>query len=175
MGGRVGAVRGTLPGMHPLRPFLLAACLLAGSVTVGAVSLSACAQPAVPSSDIAAAQAVAATAATVVDDAEALWPVVYTLIPPAQQSAALSAFNAAIFAANHSILALDDLIQAAIAIGDGGAPPNLTAAISDVASAVAAVIAVVDQFNSLVVGDAGGSASADIHAAAARLKARTAH
>lgn len=164
-----------------LRYAFLVVFVLGGPLTIGAVSaagLSACAQPAVPSSDIAAAQGVAATAATVVDDAEALWPVVYTLIPPAQQPAASTAFNQAIFAANHSILALDDAIQAAIALGDGGSAPNLTLAISDVAAAVAAVIAVVDQFNSQAVGafgDAGATAPSDLHAAAARLRARAAH
>lgn len=176
-----------------IRTLLLSVALAVVCVLppAGVVTMAGCGtQPVVPSSAIAAAQDVAATATTVVADAVDVWPAIYAALPPAQQAQAQPVFNQAVFAANHAILALDDAIQAAIAIdggdaGDAGAP-NLTAAIGDVAAAVAQVVAIVAGFTALTpadsgaaalgpFGDAGASAAADMRRAATRLLALTGH
>ena len=94
----------------------------AGAATIG------CNPPAVPTNAIAAAEVVAETAATIVADAQAVWPIVLAAIPAAQQPAAQDAFNKAVFAANHAILVLDDAIQVAIAANTPN--PDFTAIIS---------------------------------------------
>ena len=86
-----------------------------------------------------------------------------------------TAFNTAVFTANHAILALDDAIQASIDVGssDAGAP-TLTAAIGAVAAAVANVVAIVTNFQALVaVPTAGTAAVADLSAHARSLTALT--
>jgi hypothetical protein len=103
-----------------------------------------CSQPVVPVSVIATAQGVAQTAATVVADAQAVWPIVYAAIPASAQPAAQSAFNSGLLTANHAILALDDAIAAAVAANTPN--PDFTAVFSQVAAAVGQIVSIVQQF-----------------------------
>jgi hypothetical protein len=134
----------------------------------------ACTTPAVPTTAIATAESIAQTAATVVADAQIVWPVVYASIPAASQAAAQTAFNQAVFAVNHADLALDDAIQAAIAANTTN--PDFTAVISQLSAAVAQVVTIIQSFESstaapsLRTTDGGVDALADLTAAAASLK-----
>ena len=147
--------------------------VVAIALVLAILAPAACSRPIVPTNDVAAAQTVAATATTVVADAQAVWPLVLATVPPADQAAAQTGFNSAVFDANHAILALDDTIAATVAIAgaDGGVSvPNLTAAISDVAAAVAAVVAVVQNIH-WSLSTVPASVAGDLTAHAARLRA----
>jgi len=98
-----------------IRPALSVALLVCSILFAPA----ACTTPVVPTNAITTAETVAETASTVVSTAQAIWPTVYASIPAANQAAAQTAFNEAIFTANHAVLALDDAIQAAIATRGG--------------------------------------------------------
>jgi hypothetical protein len=155
----------------------LALCSVLGSaVLTGTASLAGCSQPVVPTSAVAAAEAVAQTAAVVVSDAQVVWPVVYALIPAAQQPAAQAAFNAGLFAANHAILALNDAVQAAVAVNTPN--PNFSALIAAISDAVSQVVSIVQNFEGQAPAAAaqlrsasGVDAVGDMQAASARLKA----
>jgi hypothetical protein len=159
---------------HPYRFAALWFALAAGPAIFCLTLLSFfpnCTPAASPSSTVTAAENVAATATTVVADAEAIWPVVLVLLPPASQANAQTAFNAAIFTANHAILTLDDAIQAALSISPDAGAPNLTLAIGDVAAAVASVVAIITNLQSLAaLPDAGAAAVSDLVAHAKVLK-----
>jgi len=156
-----------------------AALMLIAAVNVVGLSavavLPACAQPVVPTNVIGVAQTVAQTATTVIDDAQAIWPVLLPLVPTANQAAASAAFDKAVFVANHAVLALNDLIQTAITANTPN--PDFTAAISQVADAVAQVVAIVESFQTstqslaVVQTDAGVNAVVDMNAGVAQLRA----
>ena len=160
-----------------LLAFLPAAIgVVALPVAIGAATVD-CTTPAIPTSAIGVAQGVAQTAATVVADAQAVWPLVYAAIPADKQAAAQKAFNEAVFTANHAILALDDAIAAAIAANTPN--PDFTAIFGQLSDAVGQVVAIVGQFTSPSVQPAvrtpgGVDALADMQAALARLKAAAA-
>jgi hypothetical protein len=158
--------------------------ILALTITLTAIvvlppaALTGCPAPAgTVTNAIATAQQAAQTAATVVADAQVVWPIVYAAIPADKQAAAQTAFNESLFTANHAILTLNDLIAAAIAANNPN--PDFTAVIGQLSGAVAQVVAIVQQFltTSAVashVRTAGGvDAVADMSAAAGRLKALT--
>lgn len=112
--------------------------------------LSACNMPpAVVTNAIAAAQAAAQTATTLVSDAQAAWPAVKVLLPADKQAAAQDAFDKAVFTANHALLALNDGITAAIAANNS--KPDFTSLLSALGDAAMAVIAVVQEFRALPV------------------------
>ena len=141
-----------------------------------AATLTGCNQPIVPTNAIQAAEEVAQTAATVVADAEVVWPIVYATIPAVNQAAAQNAYNEGLFTVNHTILALNDAIAAAIAANTPN--PNFTAVIAQLSQAVASIVAIVQQFmtSAVVVHThtvSGVDAIADMSAASARLKALT--
>jgi len=151
--------------------------VLAGVVPAATgVALAGCTQPAIPTSAISAAETVAQTAATVVSDAQAVWPVVLAAIPVAQQPAAQDAFNKAVFAANHAILALNDAIQVAIAANTPS--PDFTAIISQVSDAIGQIVSIVQDFQSKAPAiqdrirvPGGVDVVYDLSAASVRLKA----
>jgi hypothetical protein len=155
----------------PRLPAALSVLALACSIFFTPV---ACTTPVVPSTVIATAQSVAATAATVVADAQIVWPTVLASIPAASQAAAQTAFNQAVFAVNHADLALDDAIQAAIAANTTN--PDFTAAFSALSAAVAQVLTIIQSFETVPVtpnlrtADGGVDVLADLTAAAASLK-----
>lgn len=162
--------------MPRIRHLVLTVALAVIALPAGGTLVSGCTQPLVPISVIAGAQTAAMTAQTVVTGAQAAWPIILAAIPAAQQAAAQEAFDSAVFASNHAILALDDAIQAAIAANN--ANPDLTAVISQVADAVAQVVAIVQRFHLLAPPAAvarmktstGVDAIGDLSAASARLK-----
>ena len=146
------------------------------TVVLPATTLTGCNQPIVPTNAIQAAEEVAQTAATVVADAEVVWPIVYAAIPSANQAAAQNAYNEGLFTVNHTILALNDAIAAAIAANTPN--PNFTAVIAQLSQAVASIVAIVQQFMTPVVvvhthPVSGVDAIADMSAASLRLKALT--
>ena len=118
--------------------------LAVASIIAGA-SLEACTQqPVFPTNVITAAQTAAQTATAVVADAQVAWPVVKAFLPLADQAAAEDAFNKAVFATNHSILALDDAISAAITANTPN--PDFSALLSSLSGAVSQIVAVVQEF-----------------------------
>lgn len=122
-------------------------------VTVGvSASLTSCnnVPPAVVANAIAAAQAAAQTATTLVSDAQAAWPAVKALLPADKQAAAQDAFDKAVFAANHALLALNDAITAAIAANNPTF--DFTALLSALGDAAMQVIAVLQGFHVLPAG-----------------------
>lgn len=139
-----------------------------------------CNQPVVPTNAIATAEEAAQTAAVVVADAQVVWPIVYAVIPAANQAAAQTAFNEGLFTANHAILALDDAISAAIAANTPN--PDFTAVISQLSDAVGQIVQIVQSFMTSTPAPAlvarvrtpgGVDAVADMGAAAGRLKVMT--
>ena len=159
--------------MIRIRHLVLAATLAVVAIVPAAFG---CTQPAVPTSAISTAEVVAQTAATVVADAQAVWPIVYAAIPAAQQPAAQDAFSKAVFAANHAILALDDAVQAAVAADNP--KPDFTAIFAQLSDAVAQVVSIVKNFQgaspavSERVRTTGGvDAVVDLSAASDRLRA----
>jgi hypothetical protein len=90
------------------------------------------------------AQEVETTANTVLADAQVAWPVVYALIPAAQQAGAQQSFTTALKASNRAVLLLADAIAAAQAANQSN--PDFTTAIQAVSDAIAQVIAIVNQF-----------------------------
>lgn len=151
------------------RHLVIAAALAVVPPATGAVVIG-CNQPVVPINAIAAAQAVVQTASTVVADAQAVWPLVLASIPAAQQPAAQSAFNKGVFDAHHTILSLDDAIQAAITANTPS--PDFTAIFSQVADAVAQVVSIVQSFQGSATG-AHTAALNDMAVASMRLKTLT--
>ena len=160
--------------MPRVRHLVIALALAVVPPAAGAAMIG-CNPPVVPTNAIAAAEVVAETAATIVADAQAVWPIVLAAIPAAQQPAAQDAFNKAVFAANHAILVLDDAIQVAIAANTPN--PDFTAIISQVADAVAQIVSIVQSFHGpmtaehIVRAPSGVDAVADMAAASARLRA----
>jgi hypothetical protein len=155
------------------------AVALALAPPAAGVAATGCTPPAVPTNVIAAAEVVVETATTVIADAQAVWPIVLAAVPAAQQPAAQDAFNKAVFAANHAVLALDDAIQVAIAADLSH--PDFTAIIGQVADAVAQVVSIVQSFHGPLTAEhvlraqpSGVDAVADMAAASARLKAASA-
>ena len=143
------------------------------TVVLSATTLAGCNQPIVPTNAIQAAEEVAQTAATVVADAQVVWPIVYATIPAANQAAAQNAYNEGLFTVNHAILALNDAIAAAIAANTPN--PNFTAVFSQVAAAIGQVVSIVEQFMTGAVTPAIRSANgidivADMNTAVARMK-----
>jgi hypothetical protein len=129
--------------------------------------------PAAPTNAIAAAQTAIDMAQTIVSDAQAVWPVVYASLPAAQQASTQDAFNKAIFAANHAILALEDAEQAAVAANVSN--PDFTAILSQVSDAVGQVITIVQglQVSSGAIAPANrpqGGPLADMVEASLKLK-----
>jgi hypothetical protein len=158
-----------------LRHIALAAYLAVIPAAVAFVAVPGCTQPAVPTSVIGAAQVVAQTAATIVSDAQAVWPIVLSALPAASQAAAQDAFNKAIFAANHAILALNDAIQVAIAANTPN--PDFTAMLSQVADAVGQVVSIIQNFQATspaiaehLRSQGGVDAVSDLNTASVRLK-----
>jgi hypothetical protein len=155
-----------------LRAALLACLTIAAPVAAGAVQ--GCTPPVVPTNAIAVAEVAAQTAATVVSDAQAVWPILYAAIPAAQQPAAQDAFDKAVFAANHAVLALNDAIQAAIAANNPN--PSFTTIIATLGDAVGQVVAIVQNFQDpsvlakLRATGSGVDALADMQAAVAKIK-----
>jgi hypothetical protein len=142
---------------------------------VSSASLQACTPPVVPVSVIAGAQVAVQTATTLVSDAQTAWPVIKLLLPTGDQAAAQDAFDKAVFATNHAILATNDAIGAAIAANNPN--PDLSVLLSALGDAVAQVVAVVQEFQGKAPGAKahavtpnGVDAVADMQAAAARLK-----
>lgn len=166
--------------MSRFRHVVIAAALAVTPAVAGTAAIG-CSQPVVPTNIIAAAEAVAQTAATVIADAQAVWPLVLASIPAAQQSSAQNAFDKAVFAANHAILALNDAIQVAIAAN--ATNPDFTAIFSQVADAVAQVVSIIQSFQSPslmasehvvsehVRASSSADAISDMVAASARLRA----
>jgi hypothetical protein len=151
---------------------------LAATLTVAlpAATLTGCPQPITVTNAIQAAQEASQTAATVVADAQVVWPIVYAAIPAANQAAAQTAFNEGLFTANHAILALNDAIAVAIAANTPNA--DFSAVLSQLSNAVAQIVAIVEQFMTPAIAPhahtAGGvDAVGDMSAAAGRLKALT--
>lgn len=158
---------------------LAVAAALAFAVPAAGFAAIGCNQPVVPTNVIAAAEVVAETATTVVSDAQVVWPIVLVTIPAAQQPSAQDAFNKAVFAANHAILALNDAIQVAIASNTPN--PDFTAIIGQVSDAVAQIVSIVQNFQSAapsvaehVRSPSGVDAVGDMAAASARLRAMSA-
>ena len=149
------------------RHLVIAAALTFVPPAAGAVAIG-CVPSIMPTTAIAAAQAVVQTASTVVADAQAVWPIVLASIPAAQQPAAQDGFNKAVFAAHHAILALDDAIQAAITANTPN--PDFTAIFGQVADAVAQVVSIVQSFQGSSAG-AHTAAINDMISSSARLKA----
>jgi hypothetical protein len=143
---------------------------------VGA-QLSGCTQPAVPTSVISQAEVAAQTATTVVADAQAAWPIVKALLPPADQAPAQDAFDKTVFTANHAILVLNDAIGAAIAANNP--TPDLSKLLSALSDAVAQVLEVVKEFTSkapaatakMRVAPSGVDVISDMEGGVAKLRA----
>ena len=161
--------------MNRLLTFAALLTVLVLPPSAGGTGAVGCAALNSPTSAIAIAQGVAQTAATVVADAQAVWPVIYAGLPAAQQATAQTDFNEAIFTANHAILTLDDGIAAAIAAGT--TDPNFTSIFSSLADAVGQVVAIIQNFQSATPAAAvrstrtGVNALGDMQAALLRLKA----
>lgn len=156
-----------------MRNVIMALCLSILPVTTCLVSCNV--PPAVVTNDIAAAQAAAQTATTLVSDAQAVWPTVKVLLPVDKQAAAQDAFDKAVFTANHALLALNDGITAAIAANNPKF--DFTSLLSALGDAAMAVIAVVQEFRVAPVATIAAqqmpldAAIADMHRAATSLKA----
>ncbi len=151
---------------------LCALCVLAVPTT--AITM-ACNPPVVPINAIAAAQAAAQTATTVVSDAQAAWPIVKALLPADMQAAAQSAFDKAVFVANHAILVLNDAISAAIASNTTN--PDFSALLSSLGDAVSQIVAVVQEFHgkapaAVAKTSSGVDAFADMQWGAEKLKTK---
>lgn len=133
-----------------MRNAIVVLMLLILPVTAG-VSLSACSNlsPVVATNAISAAQAAAQTATTLISDAQVAWPTVKALIPADKQAAAQDAFDKAVFAANHAVLALNDAITAAIAAKNPTF--DFTALLSALGDAAMQVTAVLQAFHVLPV------------------------
>jgi|GEM_PF-2200347 len=155
---------------------LVAPALTGAALFVSAASVVSCTQPVVPTSVISAAEVAAQTATAVVADAQAAWPIVKALLPPADQAAAEDAFDKAVFTANHAILVLNDAIAAAIAANNPS--PNLGQLLASLSDAVAQVVAVVQEFQGKApqsvaktrVAASGVDAVADMQMGAARVR-----
>jgi len=131
-----------MTGMTKLYVFVFSVLAFACVVPAG---LTACTQqPVFPTSAIAAAETAAQTATTVVNDAQAAWPIVKSFLPLVDQDAAQDAFDKGVFAVNHSILALDDAIGAAIKANIPN--PDFSALLSSLGDAVSQIVAVVQEF-----------------------------
>lgn len=126
-------------------------------VTAGGCLVACNLPPAVVTNAIAAAQAAAQTATTLVSDAQAAWPAVKVLLPADKQASAQDAFDKAVFTANHALLALNDGITAAIAADNS--KPDFTSLLSALGDAAMAVIAVVQEFRALPVAAPGIAAT----------------
>jgi len=130
-----------------MRNAIIVLCFVLLPVTAGAC-LTACNVPvAVATNAIAAAQAAAQTATTLVSDAQAAWPAVKALLPPEKQAAAQDAFDKAVFTANHALLVLNDAITAAIAANNPTF--DFTSLLSALGDAAMQVIAVLQSFHVL--------------------------
>lgn len=149
-----------------MRKALLSATLILASVTatvVGASPLAGCnnVPAAVVTNAVAAAQAAAQTATTLISDAQAAWPTVKALLPPDKQAAAQDAFDKAVFTANHALLALNDAITGAIAANNSTF--DFTSFLSALGDAAMQVIAILQQFRAMPAAPAAPSLVAAPH------------
>lgn len=133
---------------------------LCGAV-VGGASISSC-RPGVvvPPNAIAIAQTVSATAQAIVNDAQVVWPAIEATIPTASQATAQDAFTKAVFTANHVILTLNDAIRLAAATNT--LDPDFTAIFSELADAVAQIVSIVHDFQT-VSPDGGVDVASDMN------------
>lgn len=152
---------------------LLAAAVIAGTAVTAGATMTGC-QPGqvVPPNVISIAQVVSSTAQTVINEAQTVWPAILATRPQAEQAADQDAFNKAVFTANHVILTLNDAIQ--VAIASNAANPSFDAIFSQVADAVAQVVAIVQNFQSSPavarVSGNGVDVVADMNAAVAHIR-----